>query len=750
MQDKLPNALEMMYGENKKFEELTRLSIEETKAAMKVKKYDYSKQSTLRDQETEFFAQEKDMAKESRKYISATPYLQEDMLDCSSQYLHKRASVITRYTEYVHNKYSSKYPNLCVEDVFMDINVMSNVLTIDYIDKMSLAIFAVALWILDELYSQGNLNKAVPYLPELADDSDAKILSFYDSCHDMELIERLMYLIKNRNIDTNKKKDAGRVFVDSTTLSLKEKRTYELYPLSDTLTMRQRFDSVISLIQLERLEEVTQRFTDTSFAYLELCLDIVNEFRTKEMAICKKRMVSLENQLQQLQKSNKECEDLNSPLRVNNLVKMDDMLTELERKMSFLASSKELLESGSERIKLADLQRQFSVAACMPDVLKMMADDGNMEESVYKKLGAFEVKNPYEILFALFYLFDSGDDIPWLYNQSFFLEKVAVSQLPWAMILKREREYQEDTDESVDADPELALQEQKPDVGEIESELYSKKYDDPALSVNHENTGDESVRLNLSQVLFEHTNVVMPRTVNKDTLDHLAEYGFSEVEAKAVEHCLMFARAFHSKEWESDLLYDYFDDEDDEFDYPDEEEIPEEDVSELKKEIERLKSEVHSLHADRNSYKKKTDVLTTENDELKKEIAELREIIHAASKEDTQVAVKEKIQYPYNLKHRFVVYGGHPTWLKEIKKLLNNIRFIDGNVLPNASLMLNSDAVWIQSNAIGHAFYYKILDVTRTHSIPLEYFTYASAEKCAEQIVEYDRGIDEQTTPGGE
>ncbi len=66
---------------------------------------------------------------------------------------------------------------------------------------------------------------------------------------------------------------------------------------------------------------------------------------------------------------------------------------------------------------------------------------------------------------------------------------------------------------------------------------------------------------------------------------------------------------------------------------------------------------------------------------------------------------------------------------------------IDGTVLPNANLMLNSDAVWIQSNAIGHAFYYKILDVTRTHSIPLEYFTYASAEKCAEQIVEYDKNI---------
>ena len=50
-------------------------------------------------------------------------------------------------------------------------------------------------------------------------------------------------------------------------------------------------------------------------------------------------------------------------------------------------------------------------------------------------------------------------------------------------------------------------------------------------------------------------------------------------------------------------------------------------------------------------------------------------------------------------------------------------------------MIKNADIVWVQANSIGHSKYYKILDVVRTYRIPLRYFAYASAEKCAEQIV---------------
>jgi len=53
-------------------------------------------------------------------------------------------------------------------------------------------------------------------------------------------------------------------------------------------------------------------------------------------------------------------------------------------------------------------------------------------------------------------------------------------------------------------------------------------------------------------------------------------------------------------------------------------------------------------------------------------------------------------------------------------------------------MIRRADVVWIQTNALSHAFFYKIIDEVRKHNVPLRYFSYASATKCAEQLVKYD------------
>ena len=84
------------------------------------------------------------------------------------------------------------------------------------------------------------------------------------------------------------------------------------------------------------------------------------------------------------------------------------------------------------------------------------------------------------------------------------------------------------------------------------------------------------------------------------------------------------------------------------------------------------------------------------------------------------------------------MFGGHDSWAREIKPRLPDVRFIDKSMVPNAELIRRADIVWIQSNAISHAYYYKILDETRKYSIPVRYFSYASALKCAEQLAQQD------------
>ena len=62
------------------------------------------------------------------------------------------------------------------------------------------------------------------------------------------------------------------------------------------------------------------------------------------------------------------------------------------------------------------------------------------------------------------------------------------------------------------------------------------------------------------------------------------------------------------------------------------------------------------------------------------------------------------------------------------------------SVLPNAQLIRQADTIWIQANALSHAFFYKIITEARKYDIPVRYFSFASAEKCAEQLALADMG----------
>ena len=102
----------------------------------------------------------------------------------------------------------------------------------------------------------------------------------------------------------------------------------------------------------------------------------------------------------------------------------------------------------------------------------------------------------------------------------------------------------------------------------------------------------------------------------------------------------------------------------------------------------------------------------------------------------------DKIQLPYTTKQRVVIFGGHATWLKAIKPMLPNVKFIDPYTKPDANLIRHADVVWMQTNAMPHSFYGKIMEIVRQRKIPVKYFAYASADKCAKQLAEDDMKID--------
>ena len=63
------------------------------------------------------------------------------------------------------------------------------------------------------------------------------------------------------------------------------------------------------------------------------------------------------------------------------------------------------------------------------------------------------------------------------------------------------------------------------------------------------------------------------------------------------------------------------------------------------------------------------------------------------------------------------------------------VRFM-GEDISSPEIIRRADVVWIQTNCIGHKSYYNIIDLARRYDRKVRYFKYASASKCAEQIVE--------------
>ena len=57
-------------------------------------------------------------------------------------------------------------------------------------------------------------------------------------------------------------------------------------------------------------------------------------------------------------------------------------------------------------------------------------------------------------------------------------------------------------------------------------------------------------------------------------------------------------------------------------------------------------------------------------------------------------------------------------------------------------MIFHADVIWLQANAMSHGDYHKIMNAARTYGADAQYFSYASAEKCAEQLANYDGEIE--------
>ena len=260
------------------------------------------------------------------------------------------------------------------------------------------------------------------------------------------------------------------------------------------------------------------------------------------------------------------------------------------------------------------------------------------------------------------------------------------------------------------------------------------------------NAEPETSCINLPQFIFSRTGFVLPRlaTGYEEASEALDKYGFQRDFPSLLT---MFLRAVtYATVTRQDLEWYYqpFPGSEDEVQ---EEETYEEDTELLHQEIRELRQTVRGLEgslaeAERQvrERQKQIEQMGNEHEAERRELITLRELVYQLnnSADVEPEPFPPEISFPYMAKHQIVVFGGHESWRKAIRPMLPNVRFIPGESLPVAGIIRSADMVWIQTNAISHDRFYKIADVVRTNKIPLCYFVYSSAEKCARQLVAED------------
>lgn len=365
-----------------------------------------------------------------------------------------------------------------------------------------------------------------------------------------------------------------------------------------------------------------------------------------------------------------------------------------------------------------------------------------------------KIENPYEMCFALLYLIEADDDLPWLYGAGCGFMAEVTETLPWGIC-----NYDEIDDDIWMGNVPLI------DDAELPKSIIIPEWYDRAYRMKGE---EFDFPRSLAQIVYEETGCVLPSNLHvyDERAKMLGKYGIRGKDAASLL-VLMSALATtrrHAKALNLDtdieaMLRDMSASEE----YIDEIEITEppkqqpqqgkkqaaaaeaeqeETLEDLKDEIKRLKAALHASDKEKRETKKTLAGLKATADREHRELADLREYVFNSKAQETEEEPEEidSSKWPYEVQKDTLVFGGHTTWAKGIRSILTgNVRFIDKDLVFDTGIIRHADVIWIQPNALAHKMYYRIIDTARTYNKAVRYFTFASWSKCAEQIVDGDR-----------
>lgn len=627
----------------------------------------------------------------------------EALFDCSGDVLSRRKRALLTLAPDVSRRFKGKYPDISAEEAFILLNAPTSAMTFDALGQSIYIETAAAIWLLDYLLENDRMDEALAFLPAKRDELDSiELPNISDSIHNDDMLRGMLYVIRNRNRGTDGF-SADRAFMDGADA----RRAPE--PAEATAD-RRNFDGIMSLIDTITAENIREMFTASFWrvtdGLLGICADIEREIHLLD---AEKRQTA---------------SAFVGRLESGNIAG------------EALASETLAVKSKTDALdeKLSTLQYQKEAFFLNVPSLPVKKDDSDLG-ALSGKLPHIETANPYAYCFGFLNLLDADSDFAWVYNISCYVLASACSALPWAGA------HDADDDEDM---PEInpALLNAARSSGDRyavspEENILNRRIAEPLFA------DEAGEKITFSRLVYLISGMVPPRSrTGMSYMKSLFEdSGLSDSEIHILYEYLILAYSVSQR----DSNYVFIDEDDtdaspSQTDVADTASDADAQLKALKQENKMLKGLINRLE---HKIKGGAEELRKAESELSKsraELAELRSMIRRADAAEEELTAT--VSFPYTSKKRAVVFGGHESWSKAIRPLLKNVRFVEASALPNAALIMNAESVWIQTNAISHSSFYKIIDIVRKHHIDLHYFKYSGAEKCAEQFALEDEAAD--------
>ena len=629
------------------------------------------------------------------------------------------------------------------------------------LEQKQYILYAAAIWVLDCLSDAGvSFDEVYKLLPREKETIKPLIKNHLSVCgYSDELAASVEYVLRYRNIDipstSSYENDTDQALTNTISAA---------GAIDHSVPSRQNFEKLLALIPQDKIDSAVSKFKE---CYDEWCR---RYFHGVEHYI-----ISLNNKTKELH--NFRYSFYNAQKAINNnmsgiqaitdelMSKTDSMITTSERKRRRLMKKalnkgqKEYNKLINQNLKYYD-QNPPQIKSELPqnmsiiEMLGYMNNSNKVFEEIYGELHALDDKlfkfqsfikengiitpklckesfdgelmeltepmpsaDPYELCFALLYLIEQDDDIPWLYGSCMGMLRSYLMELPW-----------------------------------FTTNIISNHNDNsfPAwyeLPNRYQNDKSDS-NFNLSQVIFSATRTVMPRHIKNidETLNVFNTYNIDANKSLDLLYMLNSLRETKEcipalnldKNYMSKLCGEHSDEQ-----KVDSAELQKK-ITELEQEVKHLRSQLHDADKKASDIESEYNTFKEEVKNEKRELYDLRELIFmdTADKQD-ETTVDDK-KFPYEVQHNTVIFGGFDNWRNAIKPLLKgNVRLIPRDMKNfDVSIIRNSDIIWIQINSISHSSYYKIIDTAKPYNKQIRYFFYGSAAKCAEQLADNDTSIE--------